>query len=89
MRLASVFCAHSDRPRSTPHSRSRLPNIRKPTSAAESGATSEAMAETTIGNRMRVVLVILPGVYSMRMARSSFVVTSLMQKGCTMGTSAI
>ena len=47
------------------------------------------MMETTIGNRMRVVLLIWPGVYSMRIMRSSLVVQSLMQAGCTIGTSAM
>ena len=49
----------------------------------------QAMMDTMIGNRMRVSLLIWPGVYSMRIMRSSFVVQSLMQKGCTIGTSAM
>ena len=89
MRFASTFCAVSDRLRSTPHSRSRLPNIRKPTSATLCGDTMPAITVTTIGNRIRVVFVIFPGVYSMRIMRSFFVVIRRMQKGCTIGTSAM
>ena len=43
MRLVSVLWAVSDRAFSTPHSRSRLPNMRKPTRATLAGATSPAM----------------------------------------------
>ena len=53
IRLASSFCAVWDRLESTPHSRIRLPNIRKPTRATEEGATRPAMTETTMGNMMR------------------------------------
>ena len=88
-RVDGTFCAVSERLRSTPHSRSRLPNIRKPTSATLCGETMPAITVTTIGNRMRVVFVILPGAYSMRIMRSFFVVIRRMQKGCTIGTSAM
>ena len=40
--------------------RSRLPNIKKPTSATLAGATSPAMTVTTMGNRMRVSLLTWP-----------------------------
>ena len=60
IRLASTFCAVSDRAFRTPHSRSRLPNIKKPTSATLAGATSPASTVTTIGNKIFVVLVTLP-----------------------------
>ena len=60
MRLVSTFCAVSLRALRTPHSRSRLPNIKKPTSATLAGATSPAMTVTTIGNRMRVSLLTWP-----------------------------
>ena len=62
MRLASTFWAVSEREFSTPHSRSRLPNIRKPTSATLRGATSPARTVTTMGKRMRVVLLTWPWV---------------------------
>ena len=62
MRLASTFWAVSEREFSTPHSRSRLPNIRKPTSATLRGATSPARTVTTMGKRMRVVLLTRPWV---------------------------
>ena len=76
IRLASTFCAVSDSELSTPHSRSRLPNIKKPISATESGAARPAiMPSPSIGNRMRVVLLILNlGLYFMRMRRSALVV---------------
>ena len=54
-RLASTFCAVSERLSSTPHSRIRLPNIKKPTSATLRGATNPAMTVMMIGKRMRVV----------------------------------
>ena len=53
IRLASSFWAVWEREVSTPHSRIRLPNMRKPTSATEEGATRPAMTETTMGKRMR------------------------------------
>ena len=56
MRFASTFWAVSLSAFSTPHSRSRLPNIKKPTSATLAGATSPAMTVTTMGNRMRFSL---------------------------------
>ena len=54
MRLARSFWAVSERVFSTPHSRIRLPNIKKPTSATDEGATSPATADTRMGKRMRV-----------------------------------
>ena len=59
MRLASTFWAVSDRAFSTPHSRSRLPNIKKPTSATLAGATRPASTVTTMGKRILVVLLTL------------------------------
>ena len=55
-----MFCAVSLRVFSTPHSRSRLPNIRKPTSATLAGATSPAMMVTTMGNKILVSWLTLP-----------------------------
>ena len=59
--FANSFCAVCEREVSTPHSRRRFPNMRKPTSETDIGATSPAMIVTIIGNRMRVVLVMLFG----------------------------
>ena len=53
-RLARTFCAVSESESSTPHSRMRLPNIRKPTSETLDGATIPVMTVMTIGKRMRV-----------------------------------
>ena len=89
MRLAKSFWAVSDRRLSTPHSRMRLPNIRKPTRETEAGATRPATKVTMMGNRMRVVLVTALGRYSILMARSFLVVTSLMAAGWMMGTRAM
>ena len=89
IRFASTFCAVSDRAFSTPHSRSRLPNMRKPTSATLAGATSPASIVTTIGNKILVVLLTLPFWYGIRISRSFLVVHRRMTGGCTMGTSAM
>ena len=56
MRLASTFCAVSEREFSTPHSRMRLPNIKKPTKLTDSGATAPAMMVITMGKRILVIL---------------------------------
>ena len=56
IRFASTFCAVSDSEFNTPHSRIRLPNIRKPTSATAFGAKMPVMIVMTMGKRMRVVL---------------------------------
>ena len=53
MRFARMFCAVSLRVFSTPHSRSRLPNIRKPTSETDIGAMKPAMIVTMMGKQMR------------------------------------
>ena len=55
MRFASVFCAVSERRSRQPHSRRRLPNIRKPTSETDIGAMKPAMMVTRIGKQMRSV----------------------------------
>jgi len=89
IRFASTFCAVSEREPSTPHSRMRLPNIRKPTSATERGAKMPAMTVTMIGKRIFVDCETLLPVYSIRMLRSFFVVSSLMIGGWTIGTSAM
>ena len=60
MRFASTFWAVSLSTFSTPHSRSRLPNIKKPTSATLAGATMPAMIVTTMGNRILVSWETLP-----------------------------
>ena len=44
----------SEREFKTPHSRIRLPNIRKPISATDSGATTPAITVITIGKRIFV-----------------------------------
>ncbi len=89
MRFASTFCAVSDRLFSTPHSRSRLPNIKKPTNATLRGATRPAIAVTTMGNRMRTVRLISFASYGMRIIRSFLVVMARITGGWMMGTSAI
>ncbi len=78
IRFASTFCAVSDSEFNTPHSRIRLPNIRKPTSATAFGAKMPVMIVMTMGKRMRVVLEICFGSYGMRMSRSFFVVSRRM-----------
>ena len=60
IRLASTFWAVSLRAFSTPHSRSRLPNIKKPTSATLAGATIPAITVTTTGNKILVSWLTLP-----------------------------
>ena len=60
IRFASTFWAVSLSAFSTPHSRSRLPNIKKPTSATLAGATMPAMIVTTMGNRILVSWETLP-----------------------------
>ena len=89
IKLDSTFCAASERLFNTPHSRSRLPNIKKPMSAAERLDTMPATAVMRTGNRILVVFETEPGVYAMRMRRSFLVVSRRMTGGCTMGTSAI
>ena len=88
-RLASTFCAVSDSEFSTPHSRIRLPNIRKKISSADPGATNAAIIRITMGNRIFVRLLTAAGLYSSRICRSFFVVSSLMIGGWIMGTSAM
>ena len=60
IRFASVPCAVSERLSRTPHSRIRLPNIRKPTSATLLGAIRPATIVMQTGNRIRAVLETLP-----------------------------
>ena len=67
----------------------RLPNIKKPTSDTDAGATSPATIDTTIGNRMRVRRLTCPAAYGIFIARSFLVVTSLIANGWMMGTSAM
>jgi len=59
--FASTFCAASESESSTVHSRSRFPNIRKPTSATDLGAAMPAMPVTRIGKSMRVAFETLFG----------------------------
>ena len=47
--------SQDERVRNSSHSRSRLPNIRKPTSATLAGATNPASIVTTIGNKILVI----------------------------------
>src|SRR5574344_1723525 len=74
---------------STPHSRTRLPNMRKPTSDTEAGAMSPVIMVTTTGNAMRTPFDTSLPLYSILIIRSFFVVTILIASGCTTGTSAI
>lgn len=55
-RFASSFCALPERLSSTPHSRTRLPNIRKPMSSADLGAIVPATMVTKIGKMIFVAL---------------------------------
>ena len=55
MRLASTFCAHSERESSTPHSRMRFPNIRNPIRDAAEGTKIQVTMEIRMGNRIFVV----------------------------------
>ena len=90
IRLAREVWAVSERFPRTPHSRSRLPNIRKPTKDTEAGEISPTRKVTIIGKRILVVFVTgLAGLAGMRIRLSFFVVTRRMAKGCTMGTSAM
>ena len=54
IKFARLFCAVSDMVPRTPHSRIRLPNIRKPTRATEVGAIMPTTIVTTIGNAIRI-----------------------------------
>ena len=56
IRFARGPWAVRDRFSSRPHSRIRLPNIKKPTRAMESGAISPAIRVTIMGNKIFVVL---------------------------------
>jgi len=89
MRFESVFCAVSERESSTPHTRMRLPNIKKPTSATLRGETMPQTAVIMIGNRIFVRLLTVCWWYGIRIIRSCFVVSARMTGGCTIGTSAM
>ena len=89
IRFARSVCAASDKLFNTPHSLSRFPNIKKPTNATDAGAINPTIIVVTMGKAIRMALDTLPGWYSIWIARSFFVVTSFMAKGCTMGTNAI
>ena len=56
IKLAKTFCAVSEIELRTPHSRIRLPNIKKPISETDSGATTPAIAVIMMGNRILVSL---------------------------------
>ena len=88
-RFASSCWADWLRLSSTPHSRMRLPNMRKPMSSALLGATAPAMMVTKMGNRMRVVFDTALGAYSMRIIRSFLVVMARTMGGWMMGTRAM
>ena len=89
MRFTSSFCADMLRLLRTPHSRSRLPNMRKPTSGRESGASRPATMQMISGKRILAVWDTPRGLYFMRIWRSFLVVTALMAMGWMMGTSAM
>ena len=55
MRFTSSFWAEADSELSTPHSRSRLPNIRKPTSGRDTGAMRPATTQMVTGKRIFAV----------------------------------
>lgn len=88
-RLERTFCAVSERLFSTPHSRSRLPNIRNPTRETDIGATSPATKVTTMGKMIFAFLETLTALYSIWMQRSFLVVSRRITIGWIMGTRAI
>ena len=61
IRLARAFWAVSDSVPKTPHSRSRFPNIKKPTSATEVGAISPTIKVTTMGKAILTLRDTWPG----------------------------
>ena len=63
IKLASSFCAVLDRLFNTPHSLTRLPNIRKPTSATDDGEMKPTMMVTMMGNAIFVPLDTETGLY--------------------------
>ena len=69
-RLASSFWAASESFFRTPHSRTRLPNIRKPIRATAVGANMPVRTVTRMGKRIRVVREIFFWLPSMRISRS-------------------
>ena len=88
-RLERIFCAASERLFSTPHSRSRLPNIRNPTRETDIGATRPATKVTTMGKMIFAFLETLTALYSIWMQRSFFVVSRRMTTGWMIGTRAM
>ena len=81
MRFAMTFCAVSESERSTPHSRMRLPNMRKPTSETDLGATKPAIIVTNTGNMILTIWGTSFCLYSMRILRSFLVVSSRITGG--------
>ena len=86
MRLAKSFCAVSDRRLSTPHSRMRLPNIRKPTRETEAGATRAGHEGDHDGEQNAGGLGHSIGAVLHLDGPLLLVVTSLMAAGWMMGT---
>ncbi len=70
-------------------SRIRLPNISRPTSGTQMGASTPATTVTTMGKSIKTVLETGTSVLSIRILRSCSVVSSLMTGGWIMGTSAM
>ena len=89
IRFASSFCAVSDMDCSTPHSRIRFPNIRKPTRATDAGEIRPTIIVTIIGKAIFVVLETAFGLYVIWMRRSFLVVTRRIANGWIIGTRAI
>ena len=55
MRFTSSFWAEAESELSTPHSRRRLPNMRKPTSGRDTGAMRPATTQMVTGKRILAV----------------------------------
>ena len=89
-RLASSFWAELDSRSTTPLTLIRLPNIRLPIKATEIGAIMPAISVIIIGNSTSAVLDTGScSSYSIRISRSSLVVSSLITGGWMIGTSAM
>ena len=81
IKFASTFCAVSEREFNTPHSRSRFPNIRKPISETDSGATMPATTVITMGKSIFVSFDTFLSWYGILISRSFLVVSSFITGG--------
>ena len=84
----SAFCAVSLRRSVTPHSLSKLPNIRLPRSGATDGKSKDTTIVTRIG-KITFSFLLTGRVACMTVIRSFFVVSIFMNGGCRSGISAI